>query len=149
MCNSFVVDVAFVKYKTVALQILILKFDPSIVDQTDCIIYSITLLFGYDVYKKSLCYLAHGKLMQHADTKGVHLEIGVHFKQRTFSIHKISNKFRRYLKEHQDHFLFFLTIFSTISTSHKPSRIIPFYENSVHFTHIFSKLLEGTITIMW
>ena len=39
----------------------------------------------------------------------------------------------------------------SISTSHKPlpTRIIPFYENSVHFTHIFSKVLEGTITIMW
>ena len=84
MCNSFVVDVAFVKYKTVALQILILKFDPSKVDQTDCIIYSIALLFGYDVYKKSLRYLAHGKLKQHADTKVGHLENGVHIKQRTF-----------------------------------------------------------------
>ena len=80
-----VVDVAFVEYKTVALQILILKCDDwSKVDQTDCIIYSIALLFGYDVYKKSLRYLAHGKLKQHADTKVGHLENGVHIKQRTF-----------------------------------------------------------------
>ena len=86
-----VVDVAFVEYKIVALQILILKCDDrSKVDQTDCIIYSIALLFGYDVYKKSLRYLAHGKLMQHADTKVGHLENGVHIEQRTLFHYSIT-----------------------------------------------------------